>query len=312
MNRNIITRLWPHILCGYLFTCAHCYGKDSFYAHDPAEEQSLIEFVRNHPDIDFSTYLTNGVPILRYVTLCNYTNFLVFVEDTRGAISSYNPIGPEPTLLEFAMNSKFQGVIDYLASVRPDWVFEPHGGFTAISSAMLEDNVLQVEKFLNMGVDVHSNRWNKDLVWIDTARDGSVALYELLRSRGARFGWDRPFRTILRQELWEKYSGEVVHLYTNKLGLPDNSSVDFVIDPDGHTVSSATLNEIKKAIATVGARCNGTVLMMFHTPNAEPVNFRLEEIVDRVNVAIVRIPSGMESSPGDWPMEYLPYLPTDQ
>ena len=305
-------RLWLLLICGCLFISGRCYGKDSFYAHDDSEEQELIEFVRNHPEIDFSTYLTNGVPILKYVTLCNYTNFLVFVEETRGAISAYKPIQYEATLLEYAMVSEFQNAIDYLASVRTDWVFEPQDGFTAITSAMMQDNVQQAEKFLNLGVDVQSNRWNTDHVWMDTAGDGSLAMYELLRSRGARFGWDRPFRTERRQELWTKYSGEVVHLYTNKLVMPDGTYVDIVMETNSQAISADTLKGIEQAITTVVLRCKGTVLIMFHTPNAEPVNFRMEEIVDRANVAVVRIPAGMESSPETWPMEYLPYIPPDQ
>ena len=312
MNRNIIARLCLLFLCDFIFISGHCYGKDSFYAHDEAEEIELIEFVRNHPEIDFATYQTNGMPIIRYAASCNYASFLSCVEEAGSAISRYTFEGIEPPPLAMAMNYQAHEAIDYLASVRPDWVFEPFDGGTVFTSAMMQDNVQQVEKFLNLGVDVQSNRWNKDHVWMDTAGDGSMAMYELLRSRGARFGWDRPFRTERRQELCTKYSGEVLHLYTNKLVMPDGTYVDIVMEPNSQTTSAATIEEILQAVKTVGARCKGTVLMMFHTPNAEPVNFRMEEIVDRANVAIVRIPAGMESTPETWPMEYLPYIPPDQ
>lgn len=297
-------------MCGILFIVGHCYGKESFYAHDAEEEKALIEFVRNHPEIDFSTYATNGMPILKYVTLCNYTNFLVFAEDTRGAIRAYKPIENEPTLLECAMVSKLQEATDYLASVRPDWVFEG-GANSAISGAMLENNVQQVQKFLDLGVDVNAHRGAMGFMFMDIARNSGMDMYELLRSRGARFGWEKPFSATLRQGLFIKYSGDALNLYTNALAQADGARIDFAIDADGNTISKSSLTDIEGMINTVGARCNGTILMIFHTPNAEPANFHMEEIVDRANVAVVRIPAGMESSPDEWPMEYLPYIPPD-
>jgi len=290
-------------MCGSL-----CYGKDSFYAHDEAEEQELIEFAKNHPEIDFASYMTNGMPIIRYAASCNYSSFLSYIEEMDGAISRYTFEGIEPPPLAMAMIYQAQETIDYLASVRRDWVFDPYDGGTVFTTAMMQDNILQVEKFLNLGLDVHSNRWNKNYVWMDTASDGSLPIYELLRSRGARFGMDYPFRTELRQKLLSKYSGEILNLYTNALVLPGGARIDFVLGPDGETVLDATLAEIEAALITVGTRCKGTVLVVLHTPDAEPAGFRMEEIADRTNIAVVRIPFGQESSPETWPMEYLPYI----
>ena len=291
-----------------LFRNSLCYGKESFYAYDEAEQTELIEFVQSHPEIDFATYQTNGMPIIRYAASCNYAGFLSYVEEAGSAISRYTFEGIEPPPLAMAMYYQAHEAIDYLASVRPDWVFEPFDGGTVFTSAMRQDNVQQVEKFLNLGVDVHSNRWDKDHIWMDTASNGSLALYELLRSRGARFGWDWPFSAARRQELLAKYSTELLNLYSNALVLPGGSRIDFVLGPDGVHVSEPTLAAIEGAIRTVGVRCKGTVLMVFHMPNAEPSNFNMEEVVDRANIAVIRIPAGMESTPNVWPMEYLPHI----
>ena len=307
MNRHIHARIWPHVALACLCMVGPCYGKDSFYAHDPAEERSLIEFVRNHPEIDFSTYVTNGVPLLRYVTLCNYTNFLAFVEDARGAIRAYKPMGPEPTLLESARAFQLQDATDYLARIRPDWVFGTPHGPSVFSSVLLRDDVQQAKRFLDIGACVDAYRGKQDYIWMDEACHGSLELYELIRSRGERFGWDRPFSADRRRELLSKYSGDALHLHANALLRADGSRIDFLMAPDGTAISEKSLREIEDAIKAAGTRCHGTVLMIFHTPNAEPTNFRMEEIVDRANVAVVRIPAGMESTPAAWPMEYLPY-----
>ena len=290
---------------------AVCPGKESVYAHDEQEEAELIQFVDENPGVDISTYITNGMRIIRYAALCNYTNFLCHVEATQGAVSRYTPGENEPSPLELAMEFNLQEATDYLASIRHDWVLERLNGPSLISVAIMNDNVLQTEKFLDIGVDVNAYRGVMGFPWMDMACKGSIGMYELLRSRGARFGGKRPLSVGRRQELLAKYSDEMLHLYTNALVLPSGSSIDFVLNADGVSVTDSTLAEIDEAISTVGSRCNGTALMVVHTPSAVPVHIRMDEIVDRINVAVVRIPEGMESAPENWPMEFLPYIPAN-
>jgi hypothetical protein len=305
------------IIVGTLIIGTCCSGKDSFYAHDEAEESRLIQFVTNHPEIDFTTYISypyagvektaDNFPFVAYAVACNYPNLLTTLETHNTAISRYTLGELEPSLLELAMTMDSHDVIDLLIQKRPEWINDfSKSGMSPLDSAIIRGNVTLAKKLLEANPNQSQQRGGAGLPWMDYGVEGGIDMYVLLRNRGARFGFTGPLPTALRQQLAARYSGEMLHLYTNALALPSGTRIDFAMAPDRALASEDTVAEVTDALKTVSARCHGTVLVVFHTSNAEPAGLRMEMIAEDENIAIVRIPTGAESDFDSWPAEYLP------
>ena len=313
--KTVLTVVWIWVSCA-----GPCFGKEGadFYVHDEAEQSEMIEFVKGHPEIDFATYTTYPYksisgewPFITYAAMCNYPVLLTYLEDSTRAVSRYALGESEPSPLEMAMLQKAEAAIDVLAKARPEWVVESRDGNPPIVSAIIQENVSLVEKFLDLGLDVNAHRGGDlGFVWMDHARLGSLEMYELFRSRGARFDMPKALSPGLRKQLLKKYSTQVCHLYTNEVVFPDGSRMNFLVETNRLNfteMSASTMDALSAGLVALGNQCKGTLMMVFHTDNAEPPpSLDLKLLIQRLNLAVVRIPVGLEAKPEDWPEEYLP------
>lgn len=291
-----------------------CSGKSSFYEHDEGEEREMIEFAKTHPEIDFAAYNSypysgqareaDFFPFIQYAAACNYPNLLAYLEKSSRAVSRYTLGESEPSPIETAINQGADDSVDFLGKVRPDWLSS--SGWAPVETAMAHDNVQLMRKFIDFGFDVNAYRGFMDSTWMDNSLTKSLEMYELIRSQGGRFsvgiGWPLP----LRKQLLEKYAGEMCHLYTNGMIFPDGTRVDYEMEGDNsRQLSAPAMYALEHALENVGMRCKGTMLMVFHTQNPFEVRFDIQSILDRLNLAVLCIPEGMEKKTEEWPKPVL-------
>ncbi len=314
--KTVLAVVWIWVSCG-----GFCFGKEGtdFYVHDEAEQSEMIEFVKGHPEIDFSTYTTYPYksisgewPFITYAAMCNYPVLLTYLEETTRAGSRYAFGESEPSPLEMAMLQKAEAALDVIATIRPQWLVESRTSYAPIKFLIMSNDTRRIEKYLDLGLDVNmpNQGGGFGLSWMDLARRQSMEMYELIRSRGGRFSLRSGLSFQMRKNLLEKYSAQVCHLYTNAMAFPDGSRVEFMVETNwlgSLELTIPTVDAISRSLAILGEQCKGTVLIVFHTDNAEPPPILdLKLLIQRLNLAVVRIPVGLEAKPEDWPEEYLP------
>lgn len=296
------------------------------------EEERLVEFVKENPNIDFTVYLIpasglcredcHGRTMLICALASNYTNLLSELEHQDQVVSRYDyQPGINDNLLFRAMAWQAYDAMEQVVRIRPDLMSATVMGDPFILSVPSMGNRDVLKRLLDTGVDVNAYRGMHGQTLLDVISRDSI-WFDLVRRYGGRAGRMRNnnLPQQFRKHKVQECANRAARIDLGRIVFPNGRSVVLPgHDMAGNTpadiptvqwqkLSEASEHVLEQEMTALGEECGGVVIFRCGAGGAYHLRPHIEPILNRVNLMGIYLLQDGTGSPYVRPRDFCPYL----
>lgn len=273
-------------------------------------EEDIILFVDANPDIDYAVFMvkTNspfgGTTLVMYATENDFPRLLSKMEEKDMSVSRYSIEDDQLSPVEVAIALGSISSLEYLVTIRPDWVARKSiGNVPPVWQAFYSNDTNSMIALFNAGADVNTLSAGGDTL-MQAAAMRSMDWYLLIRQHGGMCVNSRHFlwNDVIFSEMINYFMPSVINIYSDRIVFSNGTSFPFLGRND------VISDQLKEELRAAGDMNGGTVLCRVH-PNSRNINYLyLEPVFQQLNIAALYIPEdGYEW--GTLIKSYIPTLP---
>lgn len=302
------------------------------------EEAEWMNFVRQHPGLDYATYRIaaedthrqeyQGQTLLVVAVACNYTNLIGLLESRHRVVSRLKPPATEgANLLLRAMAWQSFGAMEQIARLRPDFLVPGEGERPLTYHALALGNMDLMERLLEWGVDVDCPIPWRGATLMDLVKNDPHG-FELVRRHGGRrtlppVGFfecesfvPKPYRLRMVQRNMDKaaclYSNRIEFTNGVIIPLPDYEILtleeQFLIRARWKEMAQADQDRLEMELKELGRQSERLVLFRCQNGGVYHLQPHIEPILNRLNLVGLYLQKTGTDSPYIRPYDFCPFV----